>query len=171
MRLMLGLFLTLMVGSFALSGQEPGPAPLVDTVFDCVDQTASAPPFKLHYQRYPAGIQTEINTPIVRTDVTPPVITNVFSGAASVFTNNVVISPTAYGVPFSISAGDDVRIVSASLFVDDKVAIAIADDDGYNNLFYMRWNARASKPGVHNFKLVVWDKAGNLAEKTWTMHW
>ena len=148
--------------------QEPGPLPLRDDLYKCTSTTG--PEFTMHYKRFPAEIQTEINQPIGNGDTTVPVIASVIvSGSGSVLTNIGRIVATSNGVPFTVSAADNVGITSASLYVDGKIATAVADPQGLPGLFYLRWNAKTVTPGKHMFSLVVWDAAGNVAERGWSM--
>ncbi len=102
-------------------------------------------------------------------DATPPVISSViYSGGADVLGGAVKIP--ANGVPFTVTASDNVGVMSAKLFIDGEEG---PKDGGAHLLpspFFLRWNAPVSLAlGVHNFRLVVWDGSGNFATKTWTM--
>lgn len=160
--------LALMLFGVSLMAQEPGPNPIIDAMFYCNSPTAA--PFTMHYKRFPDAIQTDVNQLVMSSDaVAPNIAAVIVSGGSSVLGNTAKINPLSNGVPFTVSASDDVGITSASLYIDGKLATAAADGDGLPSLFYLRWNARAVAPGVHAFRLLVWDKAGNLSEKTWTM--
>jgi len=169
MKMKIKLFALLLVASSALLlAQEPGPLPLRDDLYLCKSPTG--PDFTMHYRKFPAEIQTDINQPFGSTDTTVPVISAVtVSGSGSVLSNIGRIVATSNGAPFTITAADNVAITSASLYVDGKIATATADPFGLPGIFYIRWNAKLVTPGKHSFALLVWDAAGNVAERGWTM--
>lgn len=110
---------------------------------------------------------------VVSSDVTPPVISDVLVTVVnitkSVMDNKQLILAASKGVPFTVKASDDVSLTYARLYVDGEAATTIGEQDGLPALFYLRWNARVVNVGIHDFQLKVWDAAGNVASKIWTM--
>lgn len=149
------------------------PAPVQSYHFDCVSRTSATLKVVMDLDRDPLEALRAMITNVkpTSTDTTIPVITSVVnSSAVSLLTNAVKISPTGFGLPVTIGAGDDVGIVSAALYVDNVRKTTTGDGvEALPVTFYMRWNARDVPVGNHFFKVVVWDAGGNSAEKTWTM--
>jgi len=168
-----------------LTGASPVPLKAADPAapisasdpvhFDCLASGADGNPIvmKAYWNEFPfqsLSLLFEQLKP-VSTDKTAPVISSVMVGLVNVLGNAGKILPASNGAPFSISAGDDVAITHAGLFVDGNPvpAVTAADIGGLTSLFYLRWNARVVAPGSHALRLVVWDAAGNPAEKNWVM--
>lgn len=153
------------------SPQVTQPVPVHDYSYTCQSPNGG-PKFTMLYKDYPfQSIQTVLNNPPASTDTVSPVIVGVTNSAnLSLLTNTVGINPTLNGLPVTVSAGDNVGIRDASLYVDGNlVTMTSSVNDVLPAVFYLRWNARAISPGIHAFKLSVWDAAGNVAEKNWTM--
>lgn len=150
----------------------PAPFPPTDFAYVCTPSIPTAPPLAIKYTALPgANLQIALGGTPSTTDTSKPTIASViYSGGSSVLTNSVAIPATTNGVPFTVSAGDNVGVTIAKLYVDGKQGPQ--EGDGVTplpSIFYLRWNASPVAPGVHQFKLVVWDAARNSDEKSWSM--
>ncbi len=164
--------LTVSVVAYA---QTPATTPL-PMHFDCVSPTSTTLKVGVDLDQNPIEALRVLirNVTTQSSDATAPVISGVqYSGGSSLLNNNGKILATSNGVPLSISAGDNVGITAAAVYVDGAPqpgASATAPvGDVMPALFYLRWNARVVAPGIHGFRLDVWDAAGNTAEVVWTM--
>ncbi len=159
----------------ALGVAQTPPPPVTAIHWDCVSPAGVTLAIDLDNNPVPAirlGISDRLtDLQLQSPDKTPPIITSVvYSNSVSVLANTSKILGTANGVPLTVVAADDVGVRNASLFVDGVLVTSTSSaPDILPLLFYLRWNARAVSSGTHTFRLIVYDAAGNSAEKLWTM--
>ncbi len=148
-----------------------------DFNYECktVPTSAPGPQFTMRFVQFPfQSLQTSIalSNPGATTDTTPPVITAVsVSGTPlrNVLGNNVKLDLTN-GVPLTVSATDDNAVMYYKLWMDDKAGPQEGNGvDAFGGTFFIRLNKALITPGVHTFKLLVYDAAFNPAERDWTM--
>jgi len=152
--------------------QDPAPVPVPDPIdFECTSTGPVKIGAKIHWDREPfdALKLSFEKLKIESSDVTAPQIVSVTVGTVNVLAGTFKINPLSNGAPLTVTAGDDIAITRASLFVDGISKTSMAEVDGLPTLFYVRWNTRTVAPGPHTFRLVVWDAAENPNEKTWVM--
>lgn len=154
-----------------IAAQNPDPAPSRDYEYKCVSANGG-PDMTFHFMQFPFQSISAIMTGApVSSDVTPPVISSVvYSNGGNVLNGDVKIVASLNGMPFTITAIDGVGVQYWSLYVDGYLATSGAGgNDILPSAFYVRWNAKTVSLGAHLFKLVVFDAAGNSAQKTWSM--
>ncbi len=148
-----------------------------DFNYECktVPTSPPGPQFTMRFVQFPfQSLQTSIalSSPAASADTTPPVITAVgYSGTPvrSVLGNNVKLD-LSNGVPLTVSATDDSAVMYYRLLIDDKPGPQEGNGvDAFGGTFYIRWNTALVTPGIHTFKLLVYDAAFNPAERDWTM--
>jgi hypothetical protein len=162
----------ILVAALKLAAQNPDPL-TTDTTWNCLPAAGSNDsPLQLKISPSPFfAIAAVSGKGLNKADVIAPTIDKViYSGGANVLNGNVKIPATTAGVPFTVTANDDIGIVAAHLYVDGLSGPQDGDASQFlPSTFYLRWNAKSVAPGIHNFRLVVWDGGGNSASQSWSM--
>ncbi len=173
MRTMLAAVLVSMVAGMQVPPVAPPPSTPIH--FECT--TAISPLTVIGLDVWPNPIDSLVASiralPALGrgTDKTPPVIADVkYSGAGSVLGNNAFILPTSNGVPFTVTASDDIGAQYYQLTVDGRPGPRDGNDSEIFPVpFYIRWNAKNPFVGTHLFRVTVWDGNGNSSFRDWTM--
>jgi len=155
-----------------LAQQPPMTFPDHDVSYNCVPTVGAGAPVTFKFTAVPSPhFDVTMGNDPVSPDHQHPVLVSITNTAGvDVTTGNVRLLAGNNGLPITITAADSVGVVGGRLDVDGKLGTPFGNgSDVLPSTFYVRWNARTIAPGLHNFKLTVWDAAQNKAEKTWTM--
>jgi len=110
---------------------------------------------------YPFGFQP---------DAVPPAINSVKQGSTDVLVPTPVVMKQTTDMAFTVNVSDNLGTVSAALFIDGhQVGFAATYNSQLPATFNVHYVDRTMGSGPHDFRLIVYDAAGNHAERSWTM--
>lgn len=166
------LLILITLGLKAAQSPPPGPSPDHLVAYACTPTMGNGPTVAFNFNPAPfPNIHAVIGAVPNSTDKLNPTIASVTTSAGIDLTTGLVrLSLANAGLAFTVTATDNVGVVSGTVEVDGKLATPFGNGiDVLPGQFYVRWNAKSISAGDHAFRLTVWDAAGNPAERTWMM--
>ncbi len=152
--------------------QMPTTFPDHDVAYVCNPTVGAGAPVTFHFTPIPSphfdvfvGNITPVN------DTIDPVIVSVTNSAnVDITTGAVKLIAATAGLSMTITATDNVGVVSGKLEVDGRLATPFGNGvDVLPSPFYVRWNSNTIAAGVHAMRLSVCDAAKLCAVRTWSM--
>lgn len=158
--------------SIARAQVSPYSFPDHDVVYSCVSTAGDGIPFTFSFNGIPQPhYAVVVGTRTPSTDTLVPIITSVTNSAgADLTTGAIKLLAANAGLSLTVSASDNVGIVSGKLEVDGVTATPFGNGlEVLPNPFYVRWNSKTITAGSHAMRLTVCDAAFNCTQRTWSM--
>lgn len=162
----------LLIGKGIKAQAPPMTFPDHDVAYTCVPTDGAGAPVQFTFTNTPtARFDVKLGPTPASPDRSNPVITAITNSAGADLTTGAIrLLAVNNGLSLTISASDDVGIVTGKLEVDGKMATPFGNGlDVLPNPFYVRWNSKTIPAGSHALRLSVCDAGLNCAERTWSM--
>jgi hypothetical protein len=152
--------------------QPPTTFPDHDVAYVCNPTDAAGAPVTFKFTPIPSPhFDVFVGNNPALSDTIDPVITSVTNSAnVDITTGAVKLVAATAGLAMTVTASDNVGVVSGKLEVDGRLATPFGNSiDVLPPSFYVRWNSTTIAAGIHTMRLSVCDAAKHCAVRTWSM--
>jgi hypothetical protein len=166
------VFAVLVVVAIATAQTPTSVFPSTDIAYTCTATRGNAPPVEFKFTAAPAPhVDVYFGPPATSGDMQSPIIARVTNtSGVDLLSGSVKLLAANNGLPLTVTASDNVGVVLAILSVDGvNVTQTGNGKDALPQVFYLRWNSTTVALGPHVFRLQVFDKSNNMADRNWSM--